>query len=325
MSRPRIATALLLLLSVLGTSGCADLLLRRTGDAIRRQQVGSEPRATGVDSSKGAPSPTRAIVHSATYDAADGLIDGITDSLQDPDRQDELDALADKLEERVESISEGAGEAAIVGVNAKLPEMQGTIARMIRNLRRDLDLDPEKTVQKVFRQVGRSLETEVRPQVKELVKEVLDEAMGPGLQNRMDNHVTPSVRELTKELPVLVGDIAEQAVSRSMGAAKLQLAPLKDEAKETVRDVNRGLLYLLIVLLVMLAIVVTVVSFLWWRARSGRERRDQMLRMVTGTIKVVGKDGDMSRFRAEMKRNTEQNRRVVSWLNEFLVREGHKL
>lgn len=325
MPRPRTSIALLLL-GLLGlTTGCADMLLRQAGDELRRQQVKSEPMATGVDSGKNAPSPTRALVHGVTYDAADGLVDGVTDSLQDPERQDKLDALADKLEERVESISEGAGEAAIVGVNAKLPEMQGTITRMVRNLRRDLDLDPEKTVQKVFKQVGKSLESEVRPQVKQLVKEILDEAMGPGLQTRMDENVTPSIKGLTDHLPVLVGDIAEEAISRSLDAVEKKTKNTREDIKDTAEEFSRGLLYLLVVLLVLLAIVLTIVFFLWWRARAQRERREQMLRLVTGTIKTVGKEGDMASFRAEMKRGGQKDRKILASLNKFLTEEGHKL
>ncbi|MCA9650810.1 MAG: hypothetical protein H6712_09415 [Myxococcales bacterium] len=327
MPRPRIATVLLL--GMLGsTLGCADLMVQRAGDALRRQQVGSQPHATGVDSRKGAPGPTRAIIHGATYDAADGLVDGLVDSLEDPDRQDKLDALADKLEERVESISEGAGEAAIVGVNAKLPEMQGTITRMVRNLRRDLDLDPEKTVQKVFRQVGKSLESEVRPQVKLMIKEVLDEAMGPGLQERMDNNVTPAVRELTKDLPTLVGDIAEQAVTRSLKAANEGIAPVQSKFQETTEEINRGLLRLLIVLLVVLAIVATVVGFLWWRARGQRESRDRMLRMVASAIKQVGEEGTVGMYRQKIKEIAQLNRNeraTLASLRSFLTREELKL
>lgn len=328
MPRIKTAAALMLLSALTPTTGCADLLLRRAGDEIRRQQIDSEPLATGTDSAPGAPRPTRAIVHSATYDAADGLVDGIVDSLQDPDRRDEIDGLADGLEERVESISEGAGESLITGVDSRLPRLQGTLARMLLGIGKELDLDPERTVRLMFRQAGKSLETDIRPQVRLLVREVLDEAMGPGLQTRMDQNVTPAVRELTKDLPALVGDIAEQAVRRSAAAAKDELQPVRVQVQETTDEINRGLLRLLVILLVVLAIVATVVGALWWRARSQREHREKMLRMVASAIKQVGEDGTVESYRAKIKEIAQLDRKqraTLAGLRSFLTREELKL
>jgi len=323
MPRLRTATALLLLSVLVLATSCAGIL-RRSGDEIRRQQVKSKPQATGTDSSKKSKKPTRAIVHKATYDAADGFVDGAIDSFQDPDRKEQLDELGDSLEERIESITEGAGESMVAGVNKKLPETRGAIIEMMEGIGKELGLDPEKNIRKIFGEIAKGVKTEIRPQVHALIEEDI--------------------------LPDLAEQLAESTARGFSAGMAASLDPNKegslgaivktraDVARETV---DKGLEYLLLLALLVAIVVIIVALFKFLRERGERveaeraraaadqerDERDKMLRLVTAAIQEAGKRDSLQAFRQEIKRMSKDggDTETAAALNYFLTREGLKL
>ncbi|MEM7152315.1 MAG: hypothetical protein AAF799_05700 [Myxococcota bacterium] len=360
MSPIRIATAFSLVAMLAFATSCAGIL-RRSGDEIRRQQVASKPLGTGTDSSKAAPKKgkggnkgtrsgggktpnkgkddpkaLRKIAHGVSYDLADGLVDGAVDSLHDPKRQKQIADLSQNLEERVESISEGAGKAAIKGLNEKLPETRGAIIKMLEGIGKEIGLNPEKNVRKLFGEVGKSLKTEIRPQVRLLIKDTMDEVLGKGLQTRLDENVGPAVKNITKDIPVLVEEVAEGAVRGFASGMAAELDPetgklgqqLGVHFSNTREVVDDGLSKMLWIALIGSAVFLTIVILLFLRARSQRNRREDMLRMVATAIKEVGKEGDLATYRQEVKRIGQLNRKerqIMAALNHFLTSEGLKL
>ena len=361
MSPIRIATAFSLVAMLAFATSCAGIL-RRTGDEIRRQQVASKPLGTGTDSSKASPKKgkggkangskggktgkdgkgkdddkaLRKIAHGVSYDLADGLVDGAVDSLHDPKRQEQIAELSQNLEERLESISEGAGKAAIDGLNEKLPETRGAIIQMLEGIGKEIGLNPEKNVRKLFGEVGKSLKTEIRPQVRLMIKDTMDEVMGKGLQTRLDENVGPAVKNITKDIPVLVEEVAERAVRGFASGMAAELDPetgklgqqLGVHFSNTREVVDDGLSKMLWIALIGAGVFITIVVLLFLRARSQRNRREDMLRLVTSAIKEVGKEGDLATYRQAVKRMGQQNRRereIMAALNHFLTREGLKL
>lgn len=164
--------AALLVALGLGT-GCA-LVMQRSADELRRQQNGSEPDADGSDSHRRkGKSPWRAVVHTAAYDAADGLVDGAVDATKDPKRREQLRTLGDDLETRVESVAASAGAGIIDGVNARLPATQPILVEMFEQLRKELGIDPEQTGRKLVRGAMAEARTgihDLRPEVRRLLE-----------------------------------------------------------------------------------------------------------------------------------------------------------
>jgi hypothetical protein len=362
MHSSKIATAALLL--ALGLPSCT-LVLRRTSDEIRRQQNGSEPQATGDDSHKRkGQRPWRAVVHTATYDAADGLVDGALDAMDEPKRQQQLQALGDRLDARLGSATKKAGEGLIAGMNTKLPETQPVLVALVEGLRKELGLDPEQTGRKLVRGALSEARTGVRslrPEVHRLiehdivgvVREALDEAFGPGLKDRVREDIKPAIDELG--VPALAEEVGKKtALGFSAGMAEAlgeggQLGAVIDErvagAKAAAGDAKdavdawlaRGLL---LALLVVVAVLVVVV-FRWLNERGERvqaerarkaaaeegERRERMLRLVTGAIKQAGERDGLVAFREEMRRRSQadEGRETAAALSYFLTREGLKL
>lgn len=357
MPRLRTATALLLLSVLVLATSCAGIL-RRSGDEIRRQQVKSKPQATGTDSSKKSKKPTRAIVHKATYDAADGFVDGAIDSFQDPDRKEQLDELGDSLEERIESITEGAGESMVAGVNKKLPETRGAIIEMMEGIGKELGLDPEKNIRKIFGEIAKGVKTEIRPQVHALIEEdilgvfedKMADALGPKLKDRVRDNIKPALDELTKGIPDLAEQLAESTARGFSAGMAASLDPNKegslgaivktraDVARETV---DKGLEYLLLLALLVAIVVIIVALFKFLRERGERveaeraraaadqerDERDKMLRLVTAAIQEAGKRDSLQAFRQEIKRMSKDggDTETAAALNYFLTREGLKL
>jgi hypothetical protein len=363
MHAGKIATAALLLTLGVG-SGCA-LGVQRTADAIRRQQNGSEPGATGADSRKRkGKEPWRPVVHTAAYDAADGLVDGALDAAKEPGRQQQLRELGDGLETRVGSVGKSAGAGIVDGINEKLPETRPVLVELVQQLRAELGLDPEQTGRKVMRGAlaeARTGVAKLRPEVHRLleedvvgvIREAFGDAFGPGLKDRVRDDIKPAIDELG--IPAMAQDVGKQtALGFSAGMAEAlakdgQLGIVLDErmadakatagqAKEAVDEwLARGLLLALVI-----AVIVIVIVVFWWlkerneklvaeRARTAAteegERRERMLRLVTGAIKHAGERDSLSAFREEIKRMAEQagERETAAALSYFLTREGLKL
>lgn len=347
----------------LGT-GCS-LVLRRGGDEIRRQQDGSEPFATGSDSSKRkGKRPWRAIVHSASYDAADGLVDGAIDSLHDPERKQQLAELGDDLEGRLHDTTKTAGEGLVEGINGKLPETQPVLVELVRGLRRELGLDPENTARMAMRgaldeaRVGvRKMRPELHALLEDdvvgVLRQALDEAFGPGLKDRVRDDIKPAIDELG--VPRMAEDVGRKtALGFSAGMAEalgeggslgIMIDQRMDRAKQTAGDAKdavdqwlaRGLLLAFVVAVIVLVLVV----FWWLRERNQRaeaerarmaaaeegQRRERMLRLVASAIKRAGQRDEMRAFREEIKRLSQDDdgRRAAAALNQFLTLEGLKL
>lgn len=355
--------AALLLALGLGT-GCA-LVLQRNADELRRQQNGSEPDATGGDSRrrKGKP-PWRAVVHTAAYGAADGLVDGAIDATKDPKRREQLRTLGNDLEARVGSVAETAGEGIIDGVNARLPATQPVLVALVDGLRKELGLDPEQTGRKLVRGAMAEARTgiaDLRPEIRRMLEkdvvgvfqQAFGDAFGPGLQDRVRDDIKPAIDELG--VPQLAEDVGKRTalgfsagmaealapdgelgkvIDHRMGQAKESAGQAKDAVDEWLA---RGLLLALIVAVAVIVVVVT-----WWlkergerveaqRAREAAategERRERMLRLVTGAIKQAGAHDALAAFREEMRRRSQQDdeRETAAALSYFLTREGLKL
>jgi hypothetical protein len=357
----KIATAGLLV--TLGFATSCTLVLQRSGDEIRRQQNGSEPFATGEDSREGK-EPWRAIVHSAGYDAGDGLVDGALAAAQDPEREQQLEQLGDDLEARAGSTAKAAGEGLVAGVSAKIPEAQPFVMALLEGVRDELNLDPER----MGRQLARGAMSEarvgvrnLRPEVHRLLeedivgvfREAFDGAFGPGLKQRARDDIKPAIDELG--IPVLAEDVGKRtALGFSAGMAEAlgrdgRLGLVIDErvarAKETAGDakdaVDAWLARGLLLALVIAVVVIVLVVFRWLRERGERveaqrarnaaaeegERRERMLRLVTGAIKQAGARDGLVAFREEIKRLSQQegDRETAAALSYFLTREGLKL
>lgn len=361
MVASKIATAVLLLALALGTS-CA-VVLRNSGDELRRQQNGSEPFAEGDDSRKGQP-PWRAVVHTATYDAADGLVDGALDAAKDPQRKEQLRRLGDDLQARAGATAKAAGEGLVTGMGTTLPELQPGVVALVAGVRDELGLDPEKTGRTLVRGALAEAKAGVaglRPEVHRLIEEdivgvigeALDGAFGPGLKDRVRDDIKPAIDELG--VPQLAEDVGKHtALGFSAGMAQALAADgslgmvidervagarqTAGEAKEAVDEwLARGLLLALIV-----AVTVLVVVVVWWRKERGErvdaqraraaaadegERRERMLRLVAGAIQRAGARDGLLAFREEIKRLSAQTdaRETAAALSYFLTREGLKL
>lgn len=368
MSRSRLA-ALALLLPLCGTTSCASIL-QRSADEIRRQQVKSKPHATGTDSRNKRKRGTstnkkndksdvpRAIVHGATYDAASGLVEGAADTLDQPKTREKFAAVGDRLQTRVEDLSRGAGEAAIDGMNTKLPEMRGGIVKMLDQIGKEIGLDPEKSLQLIMREVGRGLRKEVRPQVRLLVEEdvlgavedKMGDAFGPKLKDRVRDNVKPALDELTKDIPDLAEQLAEStARGFSAGMAK-SLDPnregslgavVRGQAGDAREAVDKWIAYALLLAFVIAVVVIIVALFKFLTERGerkeaqrarvqadeDRDRQERMLRLVTTAIRDAGEQDSLEAFRRAIKGRTsnEEQREAAADLNHFLTREGLKL
>lgn len=362
MHASKIAAASLVALAL--CSSCAGVL-RRSADEIRRQQNGSEPQATGADSRRRkGKSPWRAVVHTATYDAADGLVDGALDAAREPARQQQLRELGDELQARAGATARTAGAGLVDGLNEGLPGTRAVLVELVQGLRKDLGLDPEKTARTFMR--GAMSEARVgvkqlRPQIHALieddivgvVRKALGEAFGPGLQDRVRDDIKPAIDELG--VPALAQEVGKKtALGFSDGMAVAlgkdgRLGQVIDarvegakaaagEAREAVDAwLARGLLLALVIAIVVLVLVV----FRWLHERSERveavrarkaaaeegERRERMLRLVTGAIKQAGDRDGLTAFREEMRRLSQQpsDRDTAAALSYFLVHEGLKL
>lgn len=353
------------LLAALGFGTSCTLVLRRSADELRRQQNGSEPQATGDDSRKrkGKP-PWRAVVHSASYDAADGLVDGALDAAKDPGRKEQLQQLGDDLQARVGSTAKTAGAGLIDGLNTKLPDTRAVLVELVEGLREELGLDPEQTGRKIVRGALSEARTGVkglRPELHRLieddivgvVRQAFDEAFGPGLKDRVRDDIKPAIDELG--VPAMAEDVGKRtALGFSAGMAEalardgglgMVIDERVAEAKATAGDAKdavdawlaRGLLLALVIAVVVLVVVV----FRWLRERNERvqaerartaaaaegERRERMLRLVTGAIKQAGARDGLLAFREEIKRlsQAEGERETAAALSYFLTREGLKL
>ncbi len=363
MHASKIAAAALLATLGLGTS--CTLVLRRSADELRRQQNGSEPKATGSDSRKRkGRSPWRAVVHTATYDAADGLVDGALDAAKDPGRREQLQQLGDDLQVRVGSTAKAAGAGLMDGVNGKLPDMRPVLVELVEGLRRELGLDPEQTARKVMR--GALSEARVgvkglRPEIHRLieddivgvVREALGDAVGPGLKDRVRENIKPAIDELG--VPALAEDVGKKtALGFSAGMAEAlasdgrlgividqRVAGAKESAGAAKEAVDAWLARGLLLALLLAIVVLVVVVFRWVRERAERvqaergrkaaaeegERRERMLRLVTGAIKQAGQRDALVAFREEIKRmaGQQEDRETAAALSYFLTREGLKL
>lgn len=349
---------------LVGLAGCG-MILNRSAETIRRQQNRADPFATGEEigtKRKPADKPARAIVHSASYDAADGLVDGALDAISEPKRREQLDALGDSLELRVGGVSKTAGESIIVGIGEKVPALRPVLAEMIGGLKSDLHLDPEGTARRVTRaalsEAGDGMRTELRPQIRKLVSDDIigsirggiDQLIGPQLQERVRDHVVPAMKELTKDAPQLAEDLGKGA-AKGLGdgiAASLdtvdpnslgsRIKALMGDAKGQVDDwLSRALLLALVVAFA--AIVVAVFKWLGERsrrqaavaARVGAEeqakRHERMLELVTAAIHQVGAKGSLEDFRETIKALSSDGPPLETRaaLNEFLTRRKLKL
>lgn len=354
--------ALLLVLSL--GCGCA-LAVQRTADAIRRQQNGSEPEATGADSRrrKGKP-PWRAIVRTATYDAADGLVDGALDDLDDPARRQQLRALGDDLEARVGTTARAAGEGLVDGLNTKLPETRPVVVELVQQIRAELGLDPARSTRKIVRGAFAEVRTglgSLGPEVHRLLEDdvvgvlghALDDALGPGLAERVRTDIRPAIDELG--VPALAEDVGKRtALGFSAGMAEAlaadgrlgqvideRVAGARQTAGEVKSAVDQWLARGLLLALVLAIAVLLVVGARWVAERNERvdaqrareaaaaegERRERMLRLVTEAIQKAGARDGLLAFREEMRRLTAQAdaRETAAALSYFLTREGLKL
>lgn len=363
MDAPKTAMAALVVALSLGT-GCA-LVLRKSGDEIRRQQNGSKPLAKGEDSRKSKnKGPWRAIVHSASYDASDGLVDGALDALDDPKRKQQIDALGDGLSARVEDVTEKAGEGLIEGVNTKLPETQAVLVALLQGVREDLGLDPENNARTVVRGAldeARVGVRKVRPELRALLEEdvvgvfeeALGKAFGPGLKDRVRDDIKPAIDELG--VPQMAEEVGRKtALGFSAGMAEAlgedgrlgvmidqrvgQAKQTAGQARDTVDDwLARGLLIAFV-----LAVIVLILVVFWClrernerveaeRARNSAtedgERRERMLRLVASAIQRAGQRDELQAFRQEMKElsRDEAGRQAAASLSQFLTLEGLKL
>lgn len=320
MAGSRVGVIVLLLASMLVTS-CATML-RRGGDEIRRQQSGSEPFATAVDS-RGS-KPWRAIVHTAAYDAADGLVDGALDATNEPQRRAQLQVLGESLQARVGATARTAGGQLVDGMGRALPAIEPVLVDVLEGVRDELQIDPEQT----GRKLGRGMISGVRE----------------GLTG---------LDEL--DVPALAEDVAKRAaLGFSAGMAESlakdgrlgrvlddRVAEAKATAGQAKQAVDQWLARGLLIALLLAVVVIVVVVARWLEERSKRvaavrasraaaeegERRERMLRLVAGAIKQAGSRDPLAAFREEIKRLTEQEseRETAAALNYFLTREGLKL
>lgn len=356
MAGSRIGVIVLLLASMLGTS-CATVL-RRGGDEIRRQQSGSEPFATAVHS-RGS-KPWRAIVHTAAYDAADGLVDGALDATNEPQRRAQLQGLGESLQARVGATARTAGEQLVDGMGRALPAIEPVLVEVLEGVRDELQIDPEQTGRKLARGMSRGMReglVTLGPEVRRLLEEdvlgVFGDALGPGLRERVRSDIRPALDEL--DVPRLAEDVAKRAaLGFSAGMAESlakdgrlgqvlddRVAEAKATAGQAKQAVDQWLARGLLIALVLAVVVIVVVVAWWLEERSERvdavrasraateegERRERMLRLVAGAIKQAGSRDSLAAFREEIKRLTEQEseRETAAALNYFLTREGLKL
>lgn len=357
-----VATLLLLSLLLGLGAGCA-LVLRHSGDELRRQQSGSETFATGTRSREG-DEPWRAIVHTAGYDAADGLVDGTLDALDDPERKQQIEELGDAFETRLGSSTSKAGEDFVAGINGKLPETEAVLATLVQRLRKELAIDPERTGRAFVRGAIAEARTgvgQLRPQVRAMVEEdvvgvvrqALDEALGPKLKARVRDHVKPAIDELG--VPQLAEDVGRRAARGFSAEMAESLGPggslgvvidhridqARDVAGEATDVVDRWLARGLLIALVVAVIVIVLVVVWWLRERNERveaerarkaaaeaeAQRERMLRLVASAIHRAGQRDDLRAFREEMKRLSREGdgREAAAGLSQFLVLEGLKL
>lgn len=352
------ATVLVLLLSF--TTSCA-LVLQRGSDELRRQQSGSDPHATRVDSSprKSQP-PWRSIVHTASHDAAVGLVDGALDAAEDPRRKARIQQLRTGMESGVKATARAAGEGLVEGLNEALPATQPVIVEVMEGVRDELGLDPYRAGRKLARGMTVGVHDglkDLRPEIRKLLEDdvlgVFGDAFGPDLARRVREDVRPALDEL--DVPRLAEDVSRRsALGFSEGMAEAlsddghlgrvidqRMARAKQTAGEAKEAVDAWLARGLLLALVVAMTVIVVVVFRWLKERAERreaerarqaaaedgERRERMLRLVTAAIKQAGARDRLAAFRDEIKRLAQQpdERETAAALSYFLTREGLKL
>ncbi|MBX7080021.1 MAG: hypothetical protein K1X88_12575 [Nannocystaceae bacterium] len=363
--RPRRALPYLVGALILALGSSCGLWLDRMAKRVRRQQNRSEPFAIGEDigTRNHAPkTPARAVVHTAAYDAADGLVAGALQSASTPQRRAQLDALGDALQSRVGDVSREAGGKLIAGVRDELPALRPVLGEMLAGVKSDLHLDPEGTAKRVtraaFAEVGDGLRTNVRPQVRALVthdvveplREGLQGLLGPELQQRVRDHLVPAIKELTKDAPQTAKTLGHEAAAglsqgladsldpQQAGSLGARIEALFDRTEHSVDQwLSRGLLAALAIAVI--ALVIAVVKWTSERARgllagqarsaaeADRLEHERMLELVATAIHQVGDDARVSDFRRAIKALSPDGEplRTRAALSAFLTRRKLKL
>jgi hypothetical protein len=354
MASSRITMAVLLL--ALGSSTSCIVVLGKGGSELRQPANGTE-RSESTES-------RQSLVRTAPSNVAGGVVDGALDAVEQPKRRARLLRLGDALQARVKATARAAGGGIVDGMTARLPEAQPALVALLNGVREELHLDPERTGRKLARGAMSELRVGVvklRPELHRLVEDdvvgvvrsAFAEALGPGLRERVRSDIKPAIDELG--MPALAEDVGKKAAlglsagmaealaeNGSLGMAidgRLEKARASaGEAKEVVDQwLARGLLLALVVAV----IVLVLVGFWWLRERAERaeaerartaaaangERLERMLRLVARAIERAGARDELSAFREEIKRLTQQEgeRDTAAALNSFLVREGLKL
>jgi hypothetical protein len=362
MAASRIAMAVLLL--ALGSSTSCVVVLGRGGSDARQPRGDEQLATTNHARGKASKRPRRSLVRTVSSNAAGGLVEGALDAVEEPQRRERLRQLGDTLQARVGATAKTAGDGLVEGIEAGLPETRPVLVELLRGVGEELDFDPERAGRKLARGAMNEMHvgiTNLRPEVHRLVEDdvvgvvrsAFADAFGPGLEQRVRRNVKPAIDELG--VPALAEDVGKKAAlgfSAGMAEAlaedgslgtvidgRLEKARARaGEAKQAVDEwLTRGLLLALVVAV----IVLVLVGFWWLRERGERveaerarklaaadgERLERMLRLVTRAIERAGARDELSAFREEIKRLTQQEgeRDTAAALSHFLVREGLKL
>jgi len=316
--------------------------LRNASDEIRQQQNDSEPFGTSANSKRKGARPTRAIVHSAAHDAADGLVDGALRAATEPANQARLEELKDRTTTSVRELTQNAGGGAIEGVNESLPQLQGTIVRIAKGIKADLNLDIERTIRNGVRagidEAKRGLADEA---FAEQTRTIIAEGVVGGLRQGLDEHFLDDMQHIKAKVASDLAPAAEELTRAAVRGATQQLAydlavdpPVSRQAQERLGPTlielmketdavfgnraqnlaDRGFWIALLVT----GIAVLALAILWTierlRRRSAQveqQKFEQMLRLVAQAIQSAGDPGSerlpdtadgLARFRQEVKR-----------------------
>jgi len=347
--------------------GCG-VILNRTGENLRKQQNASEPYADGLDTGtkkKKPAKPARAIVHTAAYDASEGLVDGALDALDQPKRRAQFEKLANDLETRVGSTTKTAGGGLVDGMKERLPELQPVLSKMLLDVKAELHLDPEAAARKVmkaaFAEAGTGMRDHLRPQVKGMTNDVVGSVrtgfeglVGPGLKQKVHDNVVPALDEILGRLPE-TGEKLGKSAAKGMtdglaasldpqvdGSLGMRIDTLLDRSVDRVREpVDDWMRYVLFAALV-IAIVALIAAVIRWlgerharlvarqaqaAAEEQRARTEEMLTLVASAIQRAGANGSVEDFREEIKALSQDDGwlKIRAKLDEFLIRNKLKL
>lgn len=347
--------------------GCG-IILNRAGENIRKQQNASEPYADGLDTGtkkKKPAKPARAVVHTAAYDASEGLVDGALDALDEPKRRAQFERLANDLELRVGSTTKTAGGGLVDGMKDRLPELQPVLSKMLLDVKAELHLDPEAAARRVMKaalaEAGAGMRDHLRPQVKGMTNDVVGSVrtgfeglVGPGLKQKVHDNVVPALDEILGRLPAtgeklgqstakgLTDGIAASLDPKVDGSLGMRIDTLLDRSADRVDDsVDRWLGYGLLAALVLAIVALIVAIMRWLSERHARlvarqaqlaadeqaRKTEEMLTLVASAIQRAGADGSVEDFRAQIKALSKDDGwlKIRAKLDEFLIRNKLKL